>query len=124
MSSTDRSVLLETPGLPVSQGSEVTLYCKAEESFSNHTFDFYKDGRSIGSGSVGEMTIQSVSKSDEGFYECRIPGYGDSKGNWMAVDGEMNQSFKYINMLLQNRATLDATGLHFAYNHFHKEPKE
>ena len=104
-------MLLETPGHPVSQGSEVTLYCKAEAFASNHTFDFFKDGRRIGSGSVGEMTLQSVSEADEGLYECRIPGYGDSKGNWMTVDGEIHSCYitekqPYNRFLKRNQKTL------------------
>ncbi|TDG99397.1 hypothetical protein EPR50_G00193940 [Perca flavescens] len=84
---TDRNVLLESPGLPVLPGAAVTLRCKTDTPFLNHTYDFHKDGRVIGSSSTGEMTLQSVSKSDEGLYVCSIPGYEESLGNWMAVEG-------------------------------------
>ncbi|XP_078101429.1 uncharacterized protein LOC144514111 isoform X1 [Sander vitreus] len=84
---TDRTVLLESPGLPVSAGTAVTLRCIADTPSPKHTYDFHKDGRVIGSSSTGEMTLQSVSKSDEGLYVCSIPGYGESLGSWMAVEG-------------------------------------
>lgn len=50
--------------------------------------DFYQDGLRIGTGSFGEMTIRSVSKSDQGLYTCIISDYGESPGSWLAVRGE------------------------------------
>ncbi|XP_044040147.1 low affinity immunoglobulin gamma Fc region receptor II-like isoform X3 [Siniperca chuatsi] len=83
---TDRTVILESPALPVSQGAAVTLRCKAETNSSDHRFNFYKDGHSISSNSTGEMNIHSASKSDEGLYKCSITGGGESVGSWLAVE--------------------------------------
>ncbi|XP_030608927.1 Fc receptor-like protein 5 [Archocentrus centrarchus] len=83
---TDRPVILESPTLPVPAGATVTLYCKPETESSNHFFDFYKDGHCIRSNSMGEMTITSVSKSDEGLYKCSISGGEESLGSWLAVE--------------------------------------
>ncbi len=97
--SKDRTVILESPALPVSQGATVTLRCKAEMKSSDHRFNFYKDGRSIGSSSTGEMTIHSASKSDEGLYKCSISGGVESVGSWLAVEGEINSlhlTYKYV----------------------------
>ncbi|XP_041841813.1 Fc receptor-like protein 5 isoform X2 [Melanotaenia boesemani] len=82
---TDRTVILESPALPVLEGAAATLYCKAETNTSDHTYDFFKDGHVIITNSSGEMTIDSVSKSNEGLYTCSISGGGESAGSWLAV---------------------------------------
>ncbi|XP_028420683.1 sialoadhesin-like [Perca flavescens] len=79
------SVILESPVLPVKEGNNVTLSCRKETAFSHLPADFYKDGRLIRSSSTGEMTIHSVSKSDEGLYMCIISGAGESPESWLAV---------------------------------------
>uniref|UniRef100_A0A7N8XD97 Ig-like domain-containing protein n=1 Tax=Mastacembelus armatus TaxID=205130 RepID=A0A7N8XD97_9TELE len=86
---TDRSVILESPALPVSEGSAVMLRCRAETN-SNHVFNFYKDEYLIGSSSTGEITIHSISKADEGLYKCNISGGAGSESSWLAVNGEIN----------------------------------
>ncbi|XP_078020550.1 uncharacterized protein LOC144459781 isoform X2 [Epinephelus lanceolatus] len=52
---------------------------------SNFPADFYKDGRLIERSSTGNMTISSVSKSDEGLYRCHISGAGESPESRLAV---------------------------------------
>ncbi|XP_070785868.1 Fc receptor-like protein 5 [Enoplosus armatus] len=89
---TDRTVVLESPALPVSEGAAVTLRCKPETHSSDHMFNFYKYGRCIGSSSTGEMTIHSASKSDVGLYKCSIPGGGESVGSWLAVEAALPSS--------------------------------
>ncbi|XP_054864037.1 low affinity immunoglobulin gamma Fc region receptor II-like isoform X2 [Amphiprion ocellaris] len=83
---TDRSVVLESPVLPVTEGAAMTLRCKGEANSSYRVFDFYKDGRNIRSGSTGEMTIDSVSRSDEGLYKCSASGGPESAVSWLAVE--------------------------------------
>ncbi|XP_049424611.1 carcinoembryonic antigen-related cell adhesion molecule 20-like [Epinephelus fuscoguttatus] len=78
------SVILESPALPVMEGDNVTLTCR-DKTTSNLRAGFYKDGVLIRSSSTGEMTINNVSKSDEGFYRCVVPGAGESPESWMAV---------------------------------------
>ncbi|XP_029932767.1 Fc receptor-like protein 5 [Myripristis murdjan] len=84
---TGGSVILESPVLPVMEGSDVTLRCKTKMTPSNLTADFYKDGFHFGNGSTGETTIHSVSKSDEGFYKCSISETEESPESWLAVRG-------------------------------------
>ncbi|XP_078020050.1 Fc receptor-like protein 5 isoform X2 [Epinephelus lanceolatus] len=79
------SVILESPVLPVEEGNNVTLTCRKKMSSLHLTAGFYKDGLLIRSSSTGEMTIHSVSKSDEGLYKCHISGAGESPESWMAV---------------------------------------
>ncbi|XP_029283733.1 Fc receptor-like protein 5, partial [Cottoperca gobio] len=89
---TDHTVLLKCPALPVMQGAAATLHCEAEMYSSNHTFDFHKDGRFLGSSPTGEMMLHSVSRSDEGLYTCSIPRVGESVGSWLNVDGSLPSS--------------------------------
>uniref|UniRef100_UPI003AAE5534 low affinity immunoglobulin gamma Fc region receptor II-c-like n=1 Tax=Centroberyx gerrardi TaxID=166262 RepID=UPI003AAE5534 len=80
------SVILESPVLPVMEGDNVTLNCRTQTTPSNLTADFYKDGFLISrTGSTGEMTIHSVSKSDEGLYKCSISGVGESPESRLPV---------------------------------------
>ncbi|XP_049922587.1 low affinity immunoglobulin gamma Fc region receptor II-c-like isoform X2 [Epinephelus moara] len=78
------SVILESPALPVTEGNNVTLRCRKKNT-SNLRADFYKDGLHINTSSTGNMTINNVSKSDEGLYKCHISGAGGSPESWMAV---------------------------------------
>ncbi|KAM3591221.1 uncharacterized protein V6R79_024807 [Siganus canaliculatus] len=82
---TDRTVVLESPTLPVPEGAEVTLRCQAEMNSSKHRYDFYKDGRRISTNSSGETVILSASSSDEGLYKCSLSGGEESVGSWLEV---------------------------------------
>ncbi|KAK6291898.1 hypothetical protein J4Q44_G00376830 [Coregonus suidteri] len=79
-------VILESPVHPVTEGDSVTLRCKYRTVSSNFKADFYKDGVLIENETTGEMTIPTVSKSDEGFYKC-ISGQGESPESWVTVRG-------------------------------------
>ncbi|XP_049922614.1 uncharacterized protein LOC126403844 [Epinephelus moara] len=80
------SVILDSPALPVMEGDTVTLSCRTKTtSSSSLTADFYKDGLLIASSSTGNMTMHSVSVSDEGFYKCSVSGFGESPDSWLAV---------------------------------------
>ncbi|XP_059210460.1 high affinity immunoglobulin gamma Fc receptor I-like [Centropristis striata] len=85
---TDGSVILESPVLPVMEGDAVTLSCRNKITPLNLTAGFYKDGRFMESSSTGKMTLEGVSKSDEGLYKCSISGAGESPESWLAVTGE------------------------------------
>ena len=90
-------VILGMPVLPVMEGSDVTLHCwskteRTAKPSSDRPADFYKDGSLISSESTGQMTIHSVSKSDEGLYKCLISGLGESPESSMDVRGEITVS--------------------------------
>ncbi|XP_063757220.1 low affinity immunoglobulin gamma Fc region receptor II-b-like isoform X2 [Eleginops maclovinus] len=76
-------VILESPALPVTEGEPVTLSCRNQTSILSA--DFYKDGRLIRSSSTGNITIHSVSKSDEGLYRCNVSDGGQSPDSWLTV---------------------------------------
>lgn len=84
----DSPVILESPVLPVMEGEAVTLRCRNKMTSSAHIADFFKDHVLIGTRSIGEMTIQSVSKADEGLYKCSVSDFGESPESWLAVRGE------------------------------------
>uniref|UniRef100_A0AAX7SHH9 Ig-like domain-containing protein n=1 Tax=Astatotilapia calliptera TaxID=8154 RepID=A0AAX7SHH9_ASTCA len=85
---TGGSVILQSPVLPVMEGDDVTLLCKTKTTPSNLTAAFYKDGSLIRKQPTGHMTIQHVSRSDEGLYKCDISGHGESPSSWITVTGE------------------------------------
>uniref|UniRef100_A0AAX7SYZ3 Ig-like domain-containing protein n=1 Tax=Astatotilapia calliptera TaxID=8154 RepID=A0AAX7SYZ3_ASTCA len=85
---TGGSVILQSPVLPVMEGDDVTLLCKTKTTPSNLPAAFYKDGSLISNGSSVNMTIQHVSRSDEGLYKCDISGHGESPSSWITVTGE------------------------------------
>ncbi|XP_044198213.1 Fc receptor-like protein 3 [Thunnus albacares] len=68
ISVTAGSVILGSPAHPVLEGDDVILYCKNKKTQTQHIADFYKDGSRLGTQYTGNMTIQNVSKSDEGLY--------------------------------------------------------
>nr|XP_046176328.1 B-cell receptor CD22-like isoform X3 [Oncorhynchus gorbuscha] len=78
-------VILESPVHPLTEEDSVTLRCKYWTTSSNIKADFYKDGILIKNETTGEMTIPTVSKSDEGFYTCKYPDKGESPESWMTV---------------------------------------
>ncbi|KAJ7995790.1 hypothetical protein DPEC_G00248250 [Dallia pectoralis] len=80
-------VILESPALPVTEGHSVTLNCRYQETPTDLTADFYKDGSFIRTEITGNMSIPAVNKSDEGLYSCRNPELGESPESWMTVTG-------------------------------------
>ncbi|CAI5660331.1 unnamed protein product [Oreochromis niloticus] len=82
---TGGSVILQSPVLPVMEGDDVTLLCKTKTTPSNLPAAFYKDGSLIRKQPTGHVTIQHVSRSDEGLYKCDISGHGESPSSWITV---------------------------------------
>ncbi|XP_023254473.1 low affinity immunoglobulin gamma Fc region receptor III-like, partial [Seriola lalandi dorsalis] len=92
---TSGSVILESPVLPVREGESVSLRCRTRKDVSDLTADFYKDGLLIGSSSTGNITIENVSRSDDGLYKCNISGAGESPQSQLmvtALHGETSPS--------------------------------
>ncbi|KAI4883138.1 hypothetical protein NFI96_020582, partial [Prochilodus magdalenae] len=86
---TDNSVILESPVHPVPEGDPLTLHCSYRHTNSSDlTAEVYKDGSLLQTQTTGEMTIRTVSKSDEGLYHCKHPERGESPQSWISVTGE------------------------------------
>ncbi|XP_023202269.1 Fc receptor-like protein 2 isoform X2 [Xiphophorus maculatus] len=79
------SVILQSPVLPVMEGDDVTLSCRAKNPTHNLPAAFYKDGVFIGNESSGNLTLHHVSSSDEGLYKCNIKGHGESLSSRISV---------------------------------------
>ncbi|RVE60850.1 hypothetical protein OJAV_G00185120 [Oryzias javanicus] len=79
------SVILQSPVLPVMEGHDLTLSCQSKTPPSNPSADFYKDGSLIRTEPTGHMTLQHVSRSDEGLYKCHIRDHGESPSSWISV---------------------------------------
>ncbi|XP_027894555.1 uncharacterized protein LOC114157631 isoform X2 [Xiphophorus couchianus] len=79
------SVILQSPVLPVMEGDDVTLSCRAKNPTHNLPAAFYKDGVFIGNESSGNMILHHVSSSDEGLYKCNIKGHGESPSSRISV---------------------------------------
>ncbi|XP_053537814.1 Fc receptor-like protein 5 [Ictalurus punctatus] len=78
-------VILESPVHPVTEGHPLTLRCLYRNTkISDSGVDFYKDDSVLQSQTTGEMTISTVSKSDEGFYHCKHPERGESPKSWVS----------------------------------------
>ncbi|KAL7880621.1 hypothetical protein SRHO_G00028750 [Serrasalmus rhombeus] len=86
---TNDSVILDSPVHPVTEGDPLTLRCLYRDPKpSNLTAEFYKNGSLLQTQTTGEMTIRTVSKSDEGLYHCKHPERGESPQSWISVRGE------------------------------------
>ncbi|XP_071316104.1 low affinity immunoglobulin gamma Fc region receptor III-B-like isoform X2 [Trachinotus anak] len=86
ISVTDGFVILEISPRPVMEGNDAILHCRNKRTQSQHVVDFYKNGSPLRTSyNSSIITIQNVSKSDEGLYRCSISGTGESPGSWLAV---------------------------------------
>ncbi|XP_078792956.1 Fc receptor-like protein 5 [Oryzias latipes] len=79
------SVILQSPVLPVMEGHDLTLSCQSRTPPLNLSAAFYKDGSLIRTEPTGHMTLQHVSRSDEGLYKCHISAHGESPSSWISV---------------------------------------
>ncbi|XP_027894539.1 high affinity immunoglobulin gamma Fc receptor I-like [Xiphophorus couchianus] len=86
------SVILQSPVLPVMEGDDVTLSCRARNPTHNLPAAFYKDGSFIGDGPSGHMTLLHVSSSDEGLYKCNVKGHGESPSSRISVKGRISST--------------------------------
>ncbi|XP_036451847.1 carcinoembryonic antigen-related cell adhesion molecule 5-like [Colossoma macropomum] len=93
-------VILESPVHAVTDGDSLTLRCLYHSKPSNLTADFYKDGFLLQTQTTGEMTISSVSKSDEGLYHCKHSEKGESPKSWISVRGAPFSVLSLLSSLL------------------------
>ncbi|KAK7877339.1 hypothetical protein WMY93_031943 [Mugilogobius chulae] len=69
----NKGVVLQVPVLPVSPGQTVSLTCR-HHTGSAPSARFYSDGQLLSEQPTGQLTLQQVSVSDEGLYQCEIRG--------------------------------------------------
>ncbi|KAL6491006.1 hypothetical protein MHYP_G00013510 [Metynnis hypsauchen] len=98
---TNGPVILDSPVHPVTEGDPLTLHCLYRDPKpSDLTAEFYKDGSLLQTQTTGEMTIRTVSKSDEGLYHCRHPEKGESPQSWISVRGASFSVFSLLSSLM------------------------
>ncbi|KAK6468675.1 low affinity immunoglobulin gamma Fc region receptor II-like, partial [Huso huso] len=64
-------VILQTPLQPVIEGDSLTLRCRVRTNYTFTRIVFFKDNEEIQSQNNTELSVDRVSKSDEGSYKCR-----------------------------------------------------
>ncbi|KAM6894349.1 uncharacterized protein PEZ65_022041 isoform 2-T2 [Lycodopsis pacificus] len=89
----DGDVILVSPVRPVTEGHSVTLGCKLKTENVLQNVDFYKNGKLIQDDTREELFISAVTKSDEGFYQCR--GTDSTQGLRSLMSAESWLSVKY-----------------------------
>ncbi|XP_058874340.1 Fc receptor-like protein 5 [Acipenser ruthenus] len=67
----DTWVILQTPPQPVIEGDSLTLRCRVRTNYTFSRIVFFKDNEEIQSQNNTELSVDRVSKSDEGSYKCR-----------------------------------------------------
>ncbi|KAM8746840.1 peroxidasin-like [Acanthopagrus schlegelii] len=83
--------VLEIPEFTLFEGESVILRCKHRTTRRTMTATFYKDGslikmdRNHRSSTTGEMTIDPVSVSDEGWYKCQFADGTESEEKELRV---------------------------------------
>ncbi|XP_058867974.1 high affinity immunoglobulin epsilon receptor subunit alpha-like [Acipenser ruthenus] len=70
-------VILQTPPQPVIEGDSLTLRCRVWD-YTATRVDFYKENEVLQSQAGTELSVDHVSKSDEGSYKCRAEWRWDS----------------------------------------------
>lgn len=95
---TDGSIILRTPASPVVEGDTVVLCCR-DKTGKLRNMRFLKNGAEIltynctYSGQAITMTIENVTRGDEGFYKCASPDRKmESPESWLSVRPDWGQS--------------------------------
>ncbi|XP_060775954.1 sialoadhesin-like isoform X2 [Neoarius graeffei] len=84
----DGRVILQIPVQPVMEGQTVTLLCNTSYNL-NQAF-IYKDGLKFMNNT--NVTMENVTKADEGFYKCVNPTAGmESLESWLSVRGHSEE---------------------------------
>jgi len=90
-------VVLKAPASPVTEGDKVVLSCQSWTGSHSKT-TFFKDGAEVAangsspSDGGANMTIENVTRGDEGYYRC-ASGEMQSPETWLSVrpdPGEMS----------------------------------
>ncbi|KAM8747450.1 Fc receptor-like protein 5 [Acanthopagrus schlegelii] len=115
---TDDVLILESPLLPVTEGDTVTLSCLYKEEdqveiTKGFSAAFYKDDVFIGTEPAGQMILQDVSKSNEGFYKCGNSTHRTSLQSLLTVKVRQPESVSTATPPLMSKPKLLCTILLF-----------
>ncbi|XP_023201848.1 high affinity immunoglobulin gamma Fc receptor I-like isoform X7 [Xiphophorus maculatus] len=112
------SVILQSPVLPVMEGDDVTLSCRAKNPTHNLPAAFYKDGSFIGDETTGNKILNSVKKSDEGLYKCNVKGHGESPSSRISVKGQ-RENLLHSSFILHSSSSSSFISSHHLSRCFH-----
>lgn len=103
--STDGDIILIAPPFPVHEGDRMVLSCQYKTGNHSKTV-LYKNrvkifsSNSSSSGKVINLTIDSVTPSDEGFYKCASQdGKTESPESWLSVTPDRGQLFALLHFM-------------------------
>ncbi|MBN3319633.1 FCRL5 protein, partial [Atractosteus spatula] len=66
----DRSLILQTPPQPLTEGQTLTLQCRERKSQAKR-YEFYKGNEALTPDNGNTVTISAVKKRNEGLYRCQ-----------------------------------------------------
>ncbi|XP_070786302.1 platelet endothelial cell adhesion molecule-like [Enoplosus armatus] len=96
---TVKDIILVSPVHPVTRGDSVTLGCKLRTGGFDSNVVFLRNDDVIQNDTRGELIIDVVSKSDEGFYRCEYSGRA-SRRSWMSVRLSRPERFPFLQLLI------------------------
>lgn len=102
-------ILQTRVALPITEGDDLTLVCVTKEP-SKDWGAFYRDGSLISSVPTGRLTIRTVAKLDEGFYNWETERDGKSPSSWIAVTETARGEFVSEGPLLESTSPETTTG--------------
>ncbi|KAK6477871.1 Fc receptor-like protein 5 [Huso huso] len=91
----NRRVFLQTPPQPVIEGDTLTLRCHVYHYTATRVV-FYKDNEELQSRAGIELSVDSVSKSDEGFYKCRAEWWNSSTYSGVSAQVRVSVRGRFI----------------------------
>ncbi|XP_058874367.1 Fc receptor-like protein 5 [Acipenser ruthenus] len=98
-------VILQTPPQPVIEGDALTLKCRVRYGYTATRVTFYKDSKELQSQAGTELSVNRVSKSDEGSYKCRAWRWSSHYNHYSEESAEVWVSVRE----LFSRVTLTAS---------------
>ena len=96
-----------TSNRTVNDGTDVSFSCRADAVPSPTTYNWFKNGETIPSGSSGgfvnsgqELTVTNVEKGSAGRYSCsstNVVGTGEERSTFLSVNCELYFNDKFTN---------------------------
>ncbi|XP_058874338.1 Fc receptor-like protein 5, partial [Acipenser ruthenus] len=100
-------VILQTPLQPVIEGDSLTLRCRVRTNYTFTRIVFFKDNEEIQSQNNKELSVDRVSKSDEGSYKCRAMWISSTySGDSAEVQVSVRELFSRVTLTASPGATV------------------
>ncbi|XP_058874536.1 titin-like [Acipenser ruthenus] len=103
----NEDVILQTPPQPVIEGDSLTLRCRVRTNYTFTRIVFFKDNEEIQSQNNTELSVDRVSKSDEGSYKCRAMWNSSTySGDSAEVRVSVRELFSWVTLTASPGATV------------------